>query len=233
MSEQVTPKRPGFATRKWHSLYRGRVTRTASQSPEPDASGKVTQAATRTPSFMKLIKELRSRFPIERQIKSNLVICDEEDGICHETGERLSHIDIGRTRSTMLKQKGVSFSPETLAVSAVVENSAVELDELLSNGSISVDQADTHGDTLLHKAALEGDVDCIRVLVKHGANVNIRNKDNWPPVHNALRQGNLSAMVYLIECGADMEEYTKLRVNEFKVTEELSKTVYKGEEIFV
>ena len=209
------------------------MTRTAGQSPGADASEKTAQAATRTPSFMKLIKELRSRFPVERQIKSNLVICDEEDGICHETGERLSHIDIGRTRSAMLKQKGVSFSPETLAVSAVVENSAVELEDLLSNGSISVDQADAHGDTLLHKAALEGDVDCIRVLVKHGANVNIRNKDNWPPVHNALRQGNLSAMVYLIECGANMEEYTKLRVNEFKIVEDLSKTVYKGEEIFV
>ena len=197
---------------------------------DPDAS----LAAKRTPSFLKLIRELRAKFPIERVIKSELVTYDEEDGICHETGERLLHLEISRTRSqSELKPKGVTFTPHTLAVSALVESEVIELDNLLSSGGFDVNQVDENGETLLHKAASEGDVDCIRVLFKHGAEVNIKNKDGWPPVHFALIHGNLSAMVYLIECGTDMEEYTNTRIKEYQKVEKLSKTVYKGEEIFV
>ena len=194
----------------------------------------VESKSSRSPSFLKLIRELRARFPIERQIKADLVNYDEDDGICHETGERLSHLHIDQARSVLAnKQKGVSFTPHTLAISALTESSVSELEKLLDEQSIDVNFSDEHGDTLLHKAAFEGDVDCIRVLVNHGANVNVKNKDGWPPVHCALRQGNLSAMVYLIECGTDMNDYTQLRVHEIQSVEKLSKTISKGEEIFV
>ena len=224
-----------------------RAVRTVSGESKHDSSSEIprekgaavgrtttSRTASRTPSFFRLIRELRSRFPVERLIKSNLISYDEADGICHETGERLSHLDINRTRNENLQQqKGVKFAPHTLAVSALVESEAVELEDLLSSGSFDVNQIDENGDTLLHKAALEGDVECIRVLFKHGADVNIKNKDGWPAVHFALTQGNLSAMVYLVECGADMAEYTNLRVKEYRKIEQISQTVYKGEEIFV
>ena len=206
---------------------------TINDRPKERDSG-ACRPATRTPSFLKLIRELRTRFPIERVIKSELVTYDEEDGICHETGERLMRLNINRTRYEIEKKpKEVKFTPHTLAFSAVVESEVRELDELLSSGSFDVNQVDENGETLLHKAALEGDVDCIRILFKHGAEVDIKNKNGWPPVHFALINGNLSAMVYLIECGTDMEEYTKLRVREYEKVQKLSKTVYKGEEIFV
>lgn len=198
-----------------------------------------SRAATRTPSFFRLIRELRARFPIERVIKMNLVIYDEDDGIqpvdnvCHETGERLSHLDINRTSSSTKQHKGVTFSPHTLAISAVADREVLELEALLSQEGFDVNRLDENGETLLHRAAFEGDIDCLRVLYKHGADVNIKNKDGWPALHCALTQGNLSAMAYLVECGTDMEEYTRLRVNEFFKIEKLSKTVYKGEEIFV
>jgi len=207
-------------------------TRTELQSEGKKANDSSThRIPARTPSFMKLIRELRSRFPIERIIKSQLVTYDEEDGICHETGERLSHLDIRSERE--VKQKGVTFTPQTLAISALVESEASELDDLLSTGSFDVNQLDEYGETLLHKAAMEGDVDCIRVLFKHGADVNMKNRDGWPPVHLALKHGNLSSMVYLIECGANMDEYTQMRIAEYGKVEKLSRTVYKEEEIFV
>ena len=209
-------------------------TRTELRSEGKKENSSTNRIPARTPSFMKLIRELRSRFPIERTIKSELVTYDEEDGICHETGERLSHIDINRSRlEGEVKPKGVTFTPQTLAISALVESEASELDELLSSGSFDVNQVDEYGQTLLHKAAMEGDVDCIRVLFKHGAEVNIKNRDGWPPVHLALTHGNLSSMVYLIECGAKMEEYTQMRIVEYRKVEKLSRTVYKEEEIFV
>lgn len=197
------------------------------------------RAATRTPSFFRLIRELRSQFPVERSIKSRLVSNDEDDSaqsldsVCHETGERLSHLDITRSLNDGKQTKGVRFMPQTLAVSAVVESEVAELEYLLSSEDFDVNQLDEQGDTLLHKAAMEGEIDCLRILYKYGADVNIMNKDGWPAVHYALIKGNLSAMAYLVECGTDMEEYTALRVREYKRIQKLSKTVYKGEEIFV
>ena len=203
---------------------------------EQSITGSSADQSARGPSFYTLIKELRVRFPTEPKRTDEARTVEK---ICHETGERISTLGVDRARSTSSstpthrKNKGVSFSPQTLAIYALIENSASDLDDLLNRRVIDINELDEHGETLIHRAAQEGDIDCIRVLVNHGADVNIRNKEGWSPVHSALRNANLSAMVYLIECGADMEAYTRQRVEEFRKVERISKQVYKEEEVFV
>lgn len=44
----------------------------------------------------------------------------------------------------------------------------------------------------------------VKFLIKHGADINARNKKGRTPLHYAARGGNLSVVKYLIKKGADV-----------------------------
>ncbi len=74
--------------------------------------------------------------------------------------------------------------------------------------------ADKNGVTLLMKAAKAGNDWDVELLLKSGADVNLRDKDDWTALMYAARyQNNLSIMNMLIENGA----YTRVR-NKFNAT---------------
>ena len=56
------------------------------------------------------------------------------------------------------------------------------------------------------KAVIEDCVDVVDVLVKSGANLNIKDADLWTPLHAAVACGNLELCKYLCENGASMVE---------------------------
>jgi len=76
----------------------------------------------------------------------------------------------------------------------------------------------------LHAAAKFGDAETIRILVAHGANVNIADSFGRTPMHVAARRGNADTLQVLLECGADKNlkdtkgdtpyEYAKLKYPE-------------------
>uniref|UniRef100_A0A3Q3XDZ1 Uncharacterized protein n=1 Tax=Mola mola TaxID=94237 RepID=A0A3Q3XDZ1_MOLML len=59
------------------------------------------------------------------------------------------------------------------------------------------------GLTVTHDAAREGFADSVRVLVEHGADVNIVDGHGNLPLHLAAREGHLEAMRLLLERTAD------------------------------
>ncbi|GHT93998.1 hypothetical protein FACS1894122_10150 [Alphaproteobacteria bacterium] len=56
------------------------------------------------------------------------------------------------------------------------------------------------GETPLHCAALNGDVNAIRILLYHGADPNAKNKKNETPLLFAAKSGNAKAIKALCEC---------------------------------
>jgi len=52
---------------------------------------------------------------------------------------------------------------------------------------------------LIDKYKLRGRLDIVKLLIKHGANVNNKNK----PLFNAIRYNNTDIAIYLLECGAN------------------------------
>ncbi|KAK3103797.1 hypothetical protein FSP39_021966 [Pinctada imbricata] len=55
-----------------------------------------------------------------------------------------------------------------------------------------------HTLTPLMLACTKHDLDVIRILVEHGANLNLVNKDGWNPFHIACREGDIQVMKYLL-----------------------------------
>ena len=115
------------------------------------------------------------------------------------------------------KQRGrkISFSPSAMLLSAIGENSAAEVKEVIEKERMDVNQLSPSGRSLLHKAAAAGDLESIHTLIQYGALVNIVDQDGFPPIHSALKKSHYKCAILLIECGTDIARYTTERIREF------------------
>lgn len=75
---------------------------------------------------------------------------------------------------------------------------------IISEDPGRINKKDQEGNSLLHLAVREGNVDIIKYLASEGANVNIRNIVDETPLHIAANLGNLDVVIQLISNGADI-----------------------------
>ncbi|KAK2599167.1 hypothetical protein QQS21_005357 [Conoideocrella luteorostrata] len=113
------------------------------------------------------------------------------------------HVDAAKA---LVKRKSSidegSDSGLRLLVRAVTDCNA-KLVQLLLEHDVSPNTNDPKSDHVpLYKAAWKGDVDIVRLLLKHGAEVNIRCWAGDTPLHEALRSKHLDVVRQLLEAGA-------------------------------
>jgi len=75
---------------------------------------------------------------------------------------------------------------------------------MISEDPGRINKKDQYGNSLLHLAVREGNVDIIKYLVSKGVDVNSRNIVDETPLHIAANSGNLDAVIQLIYNGADI-----------------------------
>ena len=92
---------------------------------------------------------------------------------------------------------------------------SVVKDLILANKSVDINIRSQSGNSALHRAAIEGDIDAVRIMINHGANVNIRDRYGFQPVNQALRCHHYKAAMFLMDCGTDLMSYTSKRIQEF------------------
>lgn len=102
----------------------------------------------------------------------------------------------------------------------------IELLELIKNqGSIAkvtplvqtvvkaglINHTDPDGNTALHLAAINGNIEIVKVLMRSGAYDSVRAKNQYgrTPLHSAVRNGNPEVVQKLLECGAIVTEKDK------------------------
>ncbi|MGV8118460.1 MAG: ankyrin repeat domain-containing protein [Candidatus Xenobiia bacterium LiM19] len=80
------------------------------------------------------------------------------------------------------------------------------MDFLIANGALVEVENNYFGKTPLHYAALKGDLESMKLLISHGANVNARDKMGRTPLHSALSRGNKEAALFLHKRGAGIRD---------------------------
>ncbi|NXY40135.1 PPR27 phosphatase, partial [Pomatorhinus ruficollis] len=64
------------------------------------------------------------------------------------------------------------------------------------------------GMAALHEAVLTGNLDCVKLLVKYGADIHQRDENGWTPLHMACSDGYADIARYLLSLGASLEATT-------------------------
>ncbi|XP_060757472.1 protein phosphatase 1 regulatory subunit 27 isoform X2 [Neoarius graeffei] len=70
---------------------------------------------------------------------------------------------------------------------------------------VRVDTIFHSGMAALHEAVLSGNLECVKLLIKYGADVHQRDEDGWTPLHMACSDGYPEIARYLLFLGASAE----------------------------
>ena len=84
-----------------------------------------------------------------------------------------------RLRKTRRRQRG-GTNP---LLEAIEKGNYVAVSDFIRKNPELLNKTDEIGDTPLHKAAWHGGTDIVRNLIKARANVNVKSKNNWTPLH--------------------------------------------------
>lgn len=77
-------------------------------------------------------------------------------------------------------------------------------DEEGANVGADVDFKFSDGDSLIHRAAIEGSTCTVANLLDHGADVNVEGFRGYTPLQYAAKHGHLGLVKLLLESGADV-----------------------------
>ncbi|XP_007551458.1 ankyrin repeat domain-containing protein 27 isoform X2 [Poecilia formosa] len=73
-------------------------------------------------------------------------------------------------------------------------------------GALSVNSCNADGFTPLHVAALHGHSSLVALLIRHGANVNVRTIQSATPLHLASQNSHVQVVRFLLECNAKLNK---------------------------
>ena len=102
---------------------------------------------------------------------------------------------------------------------AIFERDKIQLMRLLQRKDVDVNNIDVDGLAPIHFAAMKGSVDTVKILIKHGAEIDILSHQNEYPLDIAVREGNFEIAQYLINKGAGVKnivngmKYQRKRAN--------------------
>ena len=116
-----------------------------------------------------------------------------------ETGKMATLLTMGSSSSSFLQNcNGWS----ALHVAAFLGNVTV-LRLLLSRRNVDLSPADSEGASCLHAAVGAGQIECVRLLIARGANLNAKTHAGDTPLHFAARTNNTLLVRILLKGGAD------------------------------
>ncbi|XP_053209644.1 death-associated protein kinase 1-like isoform X2 [Panonychus citri] len=92
---------------------------------------------------------------------------------------------------------------------AVEEGNLNGLQELVNMSKIDINQANTHGETVVHVAAGLGQLEILKFLIKKGADFTLVDNHGDSAIYWAARQGHTQIIRYLYEKGLDVDSKNK------------------------
>ena len=129
---------------------------------------------------------------------------NEDEGVGMPTGMGLRPSTLAESIDAKSSQNEAdSTTPEVRLRNAAIENDVEAFEEVIASVR-DIDDADESGQTALHFAADRGSIDCLRLLIETGANVNAVDCDGIGVLQTALSAGlDVASIRLLLEAGAD------------------------------
>lgn len=137
---------------------------------------------------------------------NNLNVSDERQAPIE--GQSVDHDEVKLAQdATELKQEPNDYEQNLEAFNKMVTESSSRIQQLEFAESSSC----------LHRAAAQGDLEHVKLLVKEGNDVNALDESGWPVLHAAVTTGNFDCCAWLIDAGADLVGYTNFVIDEYRM----------------
>ena len=130
-----------------------------------------------------------------------------------KTPEGISAYDIIHSRTCLLfledlvdQQIHVDINPQELVSVAIDNNNVDLLEKTLAFRAVNVNHKDKMGRTALHSAVEQKNVLCVKLLLAHGANVELKDWRDSSVLHCAAKTGDLEIFRLLLDESVEMRE---------------------------
>eukprot|EP00794_Sanderia_malayensis_P005048 gene5048-5705_t len=67
-----------------------------------------------------------------------------------------------------------------------------------SSAALDLNAMNSEGLSPFHKCIMGGNLDCLKLLVRHGADIKLATRDGWSPMHLATWKGHRKILLYLL-----------------------------------
>ncbi|KAM4890165.1 protein phosphatase 1 regulatory subunit 27 [Sylvia borin] len=114
----------------------------------------------------------------------------------------------GRYRPRLRASRTVHFPNDVVFQDHIKQGDLEQVGRFIRARKVSLDTIYPSGMAALHEAVLTGNLDCVKLLVKHGADIHQRDENGWTPLHMACSDGYADIARYLLSLGASLEATT-------------------------
>ncbi|XP_032946892.1 protein phosphatase 1 regulatory subunit 27 [Rhinolophus ferrumequinum] len=108
-------------------------------------------------------------------------------------------------RRRLLAERSVHFPNDVLFLDHIRQGDLVQVGRFIRARKVALDTIHPSGLAALHEAVLSGNLECVKLLVKYGADIHQRDETGWTPLHIACSDGYPDIARYLISLGADRD----------------------------
>ncbi|KAJ7989385.1 hypothetical protein DPEC_G00304000 [Dallia pectoralis] len=101
--------------------------------------------------------------------------------------------------------RAVHFSNDIIFQDIVRHGDMEQIGRFIRARKVRLDTFFPSGMAALHEAVLTGNLECVKLLVRYGADVHQRDEDGWTPLHMACSDGFPEIASYLLSLGASAD----------------------------
>ncbi|XP_036613933.1 protein phosphatase 1 regulatory subunit 27 [Trichosurus vulpecula] len=102
-------------------------------------------------------------------------------------------------------ERCVRFPNDVLFLDHIRQGDLRQVGRFIRTRKVSLDTIYPSGLAALHEAVLSGNLECVKLLVKHGADIHQRDETGWTALHMACSDGYPDIARYLISLGANKD----------------------------
>ncbi|NWY17954.1 PPR27 phosphatase, partial [Aphelocoma coerulescens] len=114
----------------------------------------------------------------------------------------------GRYTPRPRASRTVRFPNDVVFQDHIKQGDLEQVGRFIRARKVTLDTIYPSGMAALHEAVLTGNLDCVKLLVKYGADIHQRDENGWTPLHMACSDGYADIARYLLSLGASLEATT-------------------------
>ena len=144
-----------------------------------------------------------------------------DDNMCSGAGEGNAVAETEKFCVKKLKSKFIKpdrlKSQRNKLREAVMNDKPDDIPRIIKEEGIKINEIGKNSVPLIHEAAFEGRIQCMRALLDCGAKINMCDAEDWTALHAAVLGGHVELASVLIQRGADMYAETNEKYIPFHI----------------